>query len=174
VKDNRPSQTASLGEPKNSAAEGLIEAWRVNNRINLFLIDRITDAGMASTTSTRGGRNVARQFAHLHNNRVDFLIHHAPRDLSDGLTKFEGSYSPGKEELKAALETSAEAIARLLARSLDQGGTVRALRRGVFAAFGYLVAHDSHHRGSILLTLKLTGNKLDSDAQYLIWDWNNR
>ncbi|MBV8809153.1 MAG: hypothetical protein JO033_10810 [Acidobacteriaceae bacterium] len=157
-----------------SGTEGLVEAWRVNNRINLFLLDRITDAGMASTTSTRGGRNVARQFAHLHNNRVDFLMHHAPRDLSEGIVKFEGSYSPTKEELKTALESSAESIARLIEHSMNQGGTIRAFRRGVFAAFGYLVAHDSHHRGSILLTLKLTGNKLDSDAQYLIWDWNNR
>jgi len=173
MKETRP-QTSTVSEPEKLVAEGLVEAWRVNNRINLLLIDRITEAGMASTTSTRGGRNVARQFAHLHNNRVDFLIHHAPRDLSDRLAKFEGSYSPKKEELKAALEMSSEAIDRLLVRSLDQGGTIRAFRRGVFGAFGYLIAHDSHHRGSILLTLKLTGNKLDSDVQYLIWDWNNR
>ena len=173
MKENKP-QASGASEPQKTAPEGLIEAWRINNRINLFLIDRITDAGMASTTSTRGGRNVSRQFAHLHNNRIDFLIHHAPRDLSDGLVKFESNYSPKKQELKTALEASCEAVARLLARSVREGGSIRRLRRGVFTAFGYLIAHDSHHRGSILLTLKLTGNKLDSDAQYLIWDWNNR
>ena len=37
--------------------------WRLNNAINLRLIDAI----MRSTMSTRGGRDVARQFVHLHN-----------------------------------------------------------------------------------------------------------
>ena len=48
----------------------LLEAWRTNNRINLFLLDHITAAGMKCTLSTRGGRDVARQFAHLHDVRV--------------------------------------------------------------------------------------------------------
>jgi hypothetical protein len=42
----------------------------VNNRINLRLVREISAAGMKSSLSTRGGRSVARQFAHLHNNRV--------------------------------------------------------------------------------------------------------
>lgn len=62
----------------------LLEAWRTNNRINLFLIDRISDEGMRCTLSKRGGRNVARQFAHLHNVRVWHLEGRA-RDLATGL-----------------------------------------------------------------------------------------
>ena len=50
--------------------EGTVEAWRTNNRINLFLIDKISEAGMNCTLSKRGGRDVALQFAHMHNNRV--------------------------------------------------------------------------------------------------------
>ena len=48
----------------------LIEAWRTNNRINLLLIDKIKSEGMKSTLSTRGGRGVAGELAHVHNNRV--------------------------------------------------------------------------------------------------------
>ena len=50
--------------------EELLEAWRTNNRINLYLIDHISDEGMVSTLSKHGGRDVARQFAHMHNVRV--------------------------------------------------------------------------------------------------------
>jgi hypothetical protein len=39
--------------------DDLLEAWRTNNRISLHLIDRISDAGMQSTLSKRGGRVVA-------------------------------------------------------------------------------------------------------------------
>ena len=45
----------------------VLETWQINNRINLRLIDRISDAGMRSTLSRRGGRNVVRQFVRLHN-----------------------------------------------------------------------------------------------------------
>jgi len=51
----------------------LLECWRLNNAINLRLIDAISDAGMRSTMSTRGGRDVARQFVHLHNVRWAWL-----------------------------------------------------------------------------------------------------
>lgn len=50
--------------------EDLLEAWRTNNRINLYPIDRISDAGLGCTLSARGGRGAAGQFAHMHNNRV--------------------------------------------------------------------------------------------------------
>ncbi len=33
----------------------------------------------------------------------------------------------------------------------------------------YFLAHDAHHRGNILLTLKLSGHKVDTDTQYGIW-----
>lgn len=36
---------------------------------------------------------------------------------------------------------------------------------------GYFIAHESHHRGNILLTLKQCGHRLDQDTQYAIWDW---
>ncbi|MHC5111786.1 MAG: hypothetical protein ACYTHJ_18120 [Planctomycetota bacterium] len=47
----------------------LVEAWRTNNRINLLLIDKISSAGMKATLSTRGGRGVAGELAHIHNLR---------------------------------------------------------------------------------------------------------
>jgi len=35
-----------------------------------------------------------------------------------------------------------------------------------------LIAHESHHRGSILLTLKQTGHKLTDELKWGLWDWN--
>lgn len=67
--------------------EDLLEAWRTNKRINLDLIDRISDAGLGCTPSARGGRGVAGQFAHMHNNRV-WQIEKRAVDLTAHLDTF--------------------------------------------------------------------------------------
>ena len=149
----------------------LLEAWRTNNRINLFLIDRISDEGMLCTLSTRGGRDVARQFAHMHNNRV-WQLEKRAKDLSAGLTTFEGKASPQKQQLRDAFSASSEAIETFLTDILAGKPKRRGFKRGIFTTFAYLVAHESHHRGSILLTLKQSGHALEKDAAYGIWGWD--
>ncbi len=151
--------------------EDLLEAWRTNNRINLFLIDRISEEGMRCTLSKRGGRDVARQFAHLHNVRVSHLANRA-RDLAQGLETFESKLSPEKAALKDALTASGAAMEAFLAGVLAGEPKRRGFKKGVFTTFAYFIAHESHHRGSILLTLKECGHKLEQEAAYAIWDWD--
>ena len=152
--------------------EQLLEAWRVNNRINLFLLDGIDQDGLACTLSRRGGRNVARQFAHMHNNRIDVLTHWTP-DLVTGARVFESKEEPGGDELASALTESGELVARYIDRA-STGVKVKTLKRGLVVAVSCLISHDSHHRGSIVLTLKQCGQKVDQDIQYGIWDWDKR
>ena len=149
----------------------LLEAWRTNNRIHLFLIDRIDEEGMKCTLSKRGGRNVVRQFAHVHNVRVWHLENRA-RDLSKGLKSFATQDEPDKETLKQALAASAEAVATFLTRAVTGEGKARPSRKGVVSTLAYFVAHESHHRGSILLTLKQCGHKIAQEDAYAIWDWD--
>ncbi len=149
----------------------LLEAWRTNNRINLFLIDRISAAGMKCTLSRRGGRDVALQFAHIHNVRVWHLEKRA-KDLSKGLSKFESKVSPKKTELKKALTESSRAVESFLGDVLSGKPRRRGFKKGLFTTLSYFVAHESHHRGSILLTLKECGHSLDKASAYAIWGWD--
>ena len=48
----------------------------------------------------------------------------------------------------------------------------RGFKKGIFTNLGYFIAHESHHRGSILLTLKESGHNLDQKTQYAIWGWD--
>lgn len=153
------------------AVEQLLEAWRTNNRINLFLIDEISDEGMRCTLSTRGGRNVVRQFCHLHNNRI-YLLENRARDLAEGLYRFETKEEPAKKPLKAALEASGERIERFFEEGAAGVPRRRLFKKGVIPHLGYLIAHESHHRGNILLTLKQCGQNLPQAKRYAIWNWD--
>lgn len=151
--------------------EEILEAWRTNNRINLYLIERISDAGMRCTLSKRGGRDVARQFAHMHNVRVWHLEKRA-KDLAEGLHAFETADTPGKDRLVEALTTSGDAVERYIAEAVAGEARRKTFRKGIVNNLAYFVAHESHHRGSILLTLKESGHKLDQATSYAIWNWD--
>ncbi|MEK7225822.1 MAG: hypothetical protein AAB221_09075, partial [Bacteroidota bacterium] len=51
----------------------LLDTWRTQHKMNLLLMDNITDAGMQKTLSTRGGRTVYLQLVHMHNVRMQWL-----------------------------------------------------------------------------------------------------
>lgn len=151
--------------------DDLLEAWRTNNRINLFLLERISDEGLRSTLSTRGGRDVAGQLGHLHNVRV-WQLEKRAKDLAHGLTTFPAKVSPEREELKAALTASGAAIEAFLAGVMAGEPRRRGFKKGIFTTLAYFVAHESHHRGNVLLTLKQCGHPLDKNARYAIWGWD--
>jgi uncharacterized damage-inducible protein DinB len=153
--------------------EELLEAWLINNRITLFLLERIDQKGLACTLSKRGGRDVARQFAHMHNNRISHLQRWTP-DLARGAKTFESKEEPGGDELQDAFTESGELVGRCIQRAAAGSPPVKTFKRGLVVAIAYLISHDSHHRGSILLTLKECGQKVDQDTQYGIWDWERR
>jgi uncharacterized damage-inducible protein DinB len=153
------------------ALQQLLESWRTNERINLRLIEEISEEGMRSTLSTRGGRDVARQFAHLHNVRVWHLEKRA-RQLAEGLSTFETADSPDKARLVEALAASSRQLERYIEACVAEPGRYRCFKKGIAVYVAYFVAHESHHRGNILLTLKQSGHGLDKKVRYAIWDWD--
>jgi uncharacterized damage-inducible protein DinB len=151
-------------------SEQITDTWRINNKVNLMLIDVISDNGLASTLSPRG-RNVAQQFAHLHNVRVRWLEVLA-KDLTKGLKQIEKKNAIDRKLLKKSLDNSSEAIKQLLQRGIANDGNIRGYKRGVVNLLGYFISHEAHHRGNILLTLKKSGDKVPKNFGFDIWEWN--
>ena len=154
-----------------TATQELLDAWRLNNQINLRLIDGISAAGMTSTMSTRGGRDVARQFVHLHNVRWAWL---SMAGAGPGERHEEAGHQSRAEQ--GAAQSRAHVVVRghrpvaRFAPQIDDGKDYgRIFAAGPYKALGYFLAHDAHHRGNILLTLKLAGHKVDTKTQYGIW-----
>ena len=157
--------------PDPSLLEPILQAWRTNQRINVRLIQAIAPEGLRDTLSKRGGRSVARQFAHLHTVRIWHLESRA-KTLAAGARKFETEDEPGAAELIRRLEDSAGRIEEFFTRAAEGVQGVRMPKRGPVQMLAYLVAHESHHRGNILLTLKQCGHAVPQEERYAIWDWD--
>jgi uncharacterized damage-inducible protein DinB len=151
--------------------EQLIETWSIHDRINRYLLEAIPDDALEARLGPKH-RTVYQLFAHLHNVRLMWLKSAAP-DLLEGLSKLEGETGP-KKALAQALEASGEAIAALLKKAVADGGKVKGFKPHVVAFLGYLIAHESHHRGQIGWTLKATGQPLDQKTAYGLWEWGVR
>jgi uncharacterized damage-inducible protein DinB len=149
-----------------------LETWDIHNRINLYLLDAVDQAALASYSASKG-RSVGEQFAHVHNVRLMWLKAAAP-DLLKGQEKIERDGALEKKLLRQSLVDSGAAINKLLAASLAAGGKVKGFKPHATAFLGYLIAHESHHRGQIVLSLKQAGHPLDKKIQYGIWEWGVR
>jgi uncharacterized damage-inducible protein DinB len=150
----------------------LLETWAIHNRINLYFLDA-TDAAALESVSASKGRKVGEQFAHIHNVRLMWLKAAAP-DLLKGLRKIGNEQARDAKLLRKSLTGSGEAIGSLLSKSAQADGKLKGIKTHVAAFLGYLISHESHHRGQIALTLKQAGHPLDKKTLYGIWEWGVR
>jgi uncharacterized damage-inducible protein DinB len=148
----------------------IVETWAIHNRVHLYLLDAIEPDTLKLALKEKG-RTVAALIAHIHNVRLMWLKPAAPQ-LLGGLEKADEDATLA--QLTKHLKQSGEAIESLLRSSLANAGKVKSFKRGVVPFLGYLISHESHHRGQIGWILKHTGHPLDRAIAFGMWDWNAR
>ena len=150
--------------------EQLTDAWNMHNAMNLLLIDNLGDDAMEKSLSTRGGRTVYLQLLHLYDVRLIWL-----EIISKDL--YSKQEKPGKQAafdratLRKYFVNSSGAIETLISRSWDDGGKLKGYKKGLVPFITYLISHESHHRGNILLTLKQSGIKIPDKLKWGLWEW---
>lgn len=148
----------------------LTETWQIHNRINLYLLESIDEANLNDISASKG-RAVGEQFAHMHNVRLMWLKAADPL-LLDGLDKIEKD-NISKGGLIAGLKASSVAIEQLFEKTFADS-KIKNFKPHATGFLGYLVSHESHHRGQIMLTLKQAGHPVDKKTQFGIWEWGTR
>ena len=151
--------------------EQLLEAWRINNKMNLLLIDNVDDEGMQKTLSTRGGRTVYLQWVHVHNVRLGWL-EVAAKDIFKKYKLLDKEASYDRKALRTAFEESGQAIEEFIDKSWEEGGKVKGFKKGLIPFIAYLLTHEGHHRGHTMLTLKQSGVKVSDKLKWGLWEWD--
>lgn len=159
----------------------LIELFTVNDAMNQLLLSHLdTRAWRAQPPGTEKKRYpIAAIFAHMHNCRRVWLKESAPH------LKCPPSLDPRRctqKQTASALKKSAAQCVRMVRDALsgDPNRRVRKFSRGSWTRtwpagvtmFGYMFAHDAHHRGQISMLAHQLGYRLPVEAWAGIWWWD--
>jgi uncharacterized damage-inducible protein DinB len=165
--------------PRKAAApfvlsEALLSAFDTNDRINQYLVENLPAEAWRAEPPGKKGRDIAAVVAHMHNVRVMWL------KATKGKVKVPAQldrFTVTPAEAKKALESSRAVLREVLQASLNDGddpGRIKGFRPDVVGFFGYLIAHDAHHRGQVTMLARQAGHPIPQKAMFGMWEWGVR
>jgi len=156
-------------EPALSPADAVLRSFAIHNRIHLYLLDAIPAEAWLATPPSGKGRTLAALVAHIHSVRLMWLKAAGAESLPDLLEK-----TASIADAKLALEASASALHKLLSERLNGSGKISGFKPDAWAFVAYLISHESHHRGQMMLLARQIGHPIDKKTSFGLWEWGVR
>lgn len=154
-----------------SPNEALLTAFDTNDRINQYLLENLPAEAWRAEPPDGKGRTIAAIAAHMHNVRVMWLKAAAKGSkIPEQLDRSSVTVAQASK----AFEQSRAALSVVFKAALESDGRVKGFRPDVAGFFGYLVAHDAHHRGQICMLARQVGHPLPQKAMFGMWEWGTR
>lgn len=163
--------TANSAKQSFVLADALMQSFAINDRINLYLIEAIDAKAWGIDPPGGKGRSIAAIVAHMHNVRVMRL---KAVDKESTPPEQLDRHSVTPKQALVALKASGKALTAVLAAALNNGGRVKGFKPDVASFVGYLVSHDSHHRGQITMLSRQLGYPVPQKIMFGMWEWNSR
>ncbi|MGA3371731.1 MAG: DinB family protein [Terracidiphilus sp.] len=159
-----PKEDAAL-----SPADAVLRSFAIHNRIHLYLLNALPPEAWDAAPPGGKGRTLAALVSHMHSVRLMWLKAAGAKTLPAPLEKMASI-----AEAKQALEASAAALHELLATALNGNAKISGFRPDAWAFVAYLIAHEAHHRGQILLLARQLGHPVDKRTSFGLWEWGVR
>jgi uncharacterized damage-inducible protein DinB len=138
-----------------------LETFAINERANQKLIESLSDAAWHASPPSGKGRTIAGIACHIQNVRLMWL----------GAAGESAKLSAQLDDEKASRK-NVKLVPELLEKGLrDQVGKVPNFKPDVVSFTGYLIAHDSHHRGQISRLAHQMGMPVPSKTSFGLWKW---
>ena len=161
--------------------EILLDAWRTNNRVTVFLVEHLPDDLWAEAVPGAPRRTVRMIAGHIHNARC-MWIKTLGKEFGIAVPQAVNRHKVGPKELIPALGKSSRGIIKLLKLGCDRGGmlpvsasyTWRNLPLDVGHVLTYFVAHEGHHRGQIVMLARQLGYRLPVEITGGLWHFSKR
>ncbi|WP_428236670.1 DinB family protein [Gracilimonas sp.] len=154
-------------------SESIIKTWKTGNRITSYLIENIPDDVWTESVPGYQQKTVRMIAGHLHNSRCMWLKTEgdkAPITLPEHVDR----YNVTKEELLKALKVSSREILKLLEFYISLEKNIPGFALDAVHFLTYLISHEAHHRGQIIMVSRQLGHKLPEEVTYGVWKWSKR
>ena len=152
-----------------------VRVFAANDRMNQMLIEHLDAAAWRAKPPAKA-RTIAAIFTHMHNVRTKWVRLTAPHlKVPRQLHRTQCT----QNQARAGLAASAARCQEMLAEALASGSRVKKFHRDGWARpwpagpemLCYMLAHEAHHRGQVLLLARQMGFPLPKEVSYGIWNW---
>jgi uncharacterized damage-inducible protein DinB len=159
----------------------LIDSWRTNSRVTAYLVEHLPAALWEAAVPGAPRRTIRMIAGHLHNARC-MWIKTLGQEHGIAVPASVDRRKVTRRQLLAALKRSSVGIEALLQLGVAAGGHVPPSKRYVWRnlpldvphVLTYLVAHEGHHRGQIVILARQLGHRLPSHISAGLWHWTKR
>lgn len=159
----------------------VLDAWKTNNRVTVFLVERLPSEVWNAPVPGMPRRTVQMIAGHLHNARC-MWIKTLGAEHGIKLPHSVDRYNVKPKNLIKALGQSSRGIIGLLRLGFENGGTIPSSRAYVWRnlpldvghVLTYFVAHEGHHRGQIVMIARQLGSRLPVEVTGGLWHFSRR
>ncbi len=154
----------------------VLAAWRTSNRVTEFFIENLPRELWSMKVPGAPRKTVRMIAGHIHNARCSW-IKMIGRAYGIRPPKSVDRHRVSKAGLLRAFKQSSRGISELLKEGLNQGGKLKIqvpwanIPPDVVHFMAYMVAHEAHHRGQIILLAREAGHRLPPHITDGLWQW---